>query len=49
MSDVTSSSGPMKLEDLQKILSNIGAGGMFFSDSAIDISLFVVLRLALVM
>ncbi|KAH8482920.1 hypothetical protein H0E87_031545, partial [Populus deltoides] len=26
MSDVTSSSGPMKLEDLQKILSNIGAG-----------------------
>nr|TKS00784.1 hypothetical protein D5086_0000179280 [Populus alba] len=27
MSDVTSSSGPMKLEDLQRILSNIGAGG----------------------
>ncbi|KAJ6857720.1 hypothetical protein NC651_039213 [Populus alba x Populus x berolinensis] len=24
MSDVTSSSGPMKLEDLQRILSNIG-------------------------
>ncbi|CAK7345798.1 unnamed protein product [Dovyalis caffra] len=27
MSDVTSSSGPVKLEDLQRILSNIGAGG----------------------
>jgi hypothetical protein len=36
MSDVTSSSGPLKLEDLQRILSNIGAGGMFCSDSAID-------------
>ncbi|KAJ6857722.1 hypothetical protein NC651_039214 [Populus alba x Populus x berolinensis] len=27
MSDVTSSSGPMKLEDLQRILSNIGSSG----------------------
>ncbi|KAL9377270.1 hypothetical protein Peur_031390 [Populus x canadensis] len=36
MSDITSSSGPVKLEDLQRILSNIGGGGMFCSDSAID-------------
>jgi len=34
--EVTSSSGPVKLEDLQRILSNIGGGGMFCSDSAID-------------
>lgn len=27
-SDVTSSSGPVKLEDLQRILSNIGPAGM---------------------
>lgn len=30
-SDVTSSSGPVKLEDLQRILSNIGPEGTFFS------------------
>ena len=36
MSDVNSSSEPVKLEDLQRILSNIGAGGVFCSDSAID-------------
>ncbi|KAK9097671.1 hypothetical protein Syun_024716 [Stephania yunnanensis] len=29
-SDVTSSSGPVKLEDLQRILSNIGHGNMFY-------------------
>ncbi|KAL3598183.1 hypothetical protein D5086_006101, partial [Populus alba] len=33
MSDVNSSSEPVKLEDLQRILSNIGAGGVFCSDS----------------
>jgi hypothetical protein len=36
MSDVNSSSEPVKLEDLQRILSNIGAGGVFCSDSASD-------------
>ena len=36
MSDVNSSSEPVKLEDLQRILSNIGAGGVFCSNSASD-------------
>eukprot|EP00258_Populus_trichocarpa_P037419 XP_024453438.1 26S proteasome regulatory subunit RPN13 isoform X2 [Populus trichocarpa] len=36
MSDVNSSSEPVKLEDLQRILSNIGAGGVFCLDSASD-------------
>lgn len=31
ISDVTSSSGPVKLEDLQRILSNMGPAGLFFS------------------
>lgn len=30
-SEVTSSSGPVKLEDLQRILSNIGPAGMELS------------------
>ncbi|KAL3567152.1 hypothetical protein D5086_032567 [Populus alba] len=38
MSDVTSSSGPMKLEDLQRILSNIGAGGSSGDPDKEDIS-----------
>jgi hypothetical protein len=36
MSDVNSSSEPVKLEDLQRILSNISAGGVFCSNSASD-------------
>ena len=41
MSDVNSSSEPVKLEDLQRILSNIGAGGVLCSDSEIDHILLV--------
>jgi hypothetical protein len=36
MNDVNSSSEPVRLEDLQRILSNIGSGGVFCSDSASD-------------
>jgi len=36
MNDVNSSSEPVKLEGLQRILSNIGVGGVFCSDSASD-------------
>ncbi|KAJ7002805.1 hypothetical protein NC653_008120 [Populus alba x Populus x berolinensis] len=36
MTDVNSSSEPVKLEDLQTILSNIGVGGALCSNSAID-------------
>jgi hypothetical protein len=36
MSDVNSSSEPVKLKDLQRILSNIGVGGVFCSNSATD-------------
>ncbi|OMO53228.1 26S proteasome complex ubiquitin receptor, subunit Rpn13 [Corchorus capsularis] len=32
ISDVTSSSGPVKLEDLQRILSSIGSGGLGLGD-----------------
>jgi hypothetical protein len=36
MNDINSSSEPVKLEDLQRILSNIGVGGVFCSDSSSD-------------
>ena len=36
MIDVNSSLEPVKLEDLQRIRSNIGAGGVLCSDSEID-------------
>jgi hypothetical protein len=36
MNDVNSSSEPVRLEDLQRILSNIGSGGVFCSFSASD-------------
>ena len=49
MSDVTSSSGPMKWEDLQRILSNIVAEVCSAQIVQLTISLFAVLRLALVM
>ena len=49
MSDVTSSSGPLKLEDLQRILSNIGAEVCSAQIVQLTISLFVVLGVALVM
>jgi len=38
ISDVTSSSGPVKMEDLQRILSNIGARGMFSESTFVHIS-----------
>ena len=41
MSDVNSSSKQVKLEDLQRILSNIGVGGVFCSNSEIDHILLV--------
>ena len=37
ISDVTSSSGPVKLEDLQRILSNIDARGMFSESTFVHI------------
>nr|TKR74877.1 hypothetical protein D5086_0000290710 [Populus alba] len=49
MSDVTSSSGPMKLEDLQRILSNIGAEVCSAQIVQLTISLFAAFRLAIVM
>jgi len=48
MSDVNSSSELVKLEDLQRILSNIGAGGVLCSDSEID-HILLVLFLVLLM
>lgn len=45
ISDVTSSSGPVKLEDLQRIFSNIGPAGLFFSH--IILFLFLNFRLKL--
>jgi len=48
MSDVNSSLEPVKLEDLQRILSNIGVGGVLCSDSEID-HILLVLFLVLLM